>query len=300
LIGGEKRTIGLMRVRQACWAVMALSFLALVPLQQEVDRQISAQRRIEELLYVPSGRLLRPVCLGHEGLVADIYWTRAVQYFGRKRIDRATEFELLGPLLRITTELDPHLIVAYRFGAIFLAEKTPWGAGHPEEALQILRRGIVANPRYWRLWQDVGFIYYWDLKDYPRAAEAFRVGSERPGAHLWMKAMAASVAAQGGATSTSRLLWSEIYSQAGNESMRRSAVEHLQALQAREEMDQINALLKTYEDRAGRPAQSFRDLAVAAMLKGVPEDPSGAPYIVTSDGHAGLGPGSKINLTLLQ
>ncbi len=288
------------RARRTCWAVLALSFLVLVPLQQEVDRQIGGQRRIEELLYVPSGPLLRRLCLGHEGLAADIYWTRAVQYFGRKRIDRATKFDLLGPLLQITTELDPNLIVAYRFGAIFLAEKTPWGAGRPEEALQLLRRGIVANPSYWRLWQDVGFIYYWDLKDYPRAAEAFRVGSQQPGAHLWMKALAASVAAQGGAISSSRLLWSEIYNQAENESMRRSAAEHLLALQAREEMDQLNALLKAYQDRAGRPAQSFRDLVLAGILKGLPEDPSGVPYAVAADGHAGLGPGSKIDLTLLQ
>ena len=287
-------------VRRTCWAVLVLSFLALVPLQREVDRQVSSQGRRAELLYVPSGRLLRRLCLGHEGLVADIYWTRAVQYFGRKRIDRATKFDLLGPLLRITTDLDPHLIVAYRFGAIFLAEKTPWGAGRPEEALQLLRRGIVANPGYWRLWQDVGFIYYWDLKDYPRAAQAFRVGSQQTGAHLWMKAMAASVAAQGGATSTSRLLWSEIYSQAGNESMRRSAVEHLQALQAREETDQLNALLKSFQDGAGRPAQSFRDLVLAGILKGLPKYPSGAPYVVTAEGHAAPGPGSKIDLSLLQ
>jgi hypothetical protein len=286
--------------RRTCWAVLALSFLALVPLQQEADRQMSAQRRTEELLYVPSGRLLRRLCLGHEGLVADIYWTRAVQYFGRKRIDRATKFDLLGPLLRITTELDPNLIVAYRFGAIFLAEKAPWGAGRPEEALQLLRRGIVANPSYWRLWQDVGFIYYWDLKDYPRAADAFRVGSQQPGAHLWMKALAASVAAEGGAISSSRLLWTEIYNQAGNESMRRSAAEHLWALEAREEIDQLNALLETYQEGVGRPAQSFRDLVLAGILKGVPKDPSGVPYVVTTEGHAGPGPGSKIDLSLLQ
>ena len=295
--GGMWRPSG---IRRTCGAVLALSFLALVPLQREVDRQVSSQGPMAELLYVPSGRLLRRLCLGHEGLVADIYWTRAVQYFGRKRIDRATKFDLLGPLLRITTELDPNLIVAYRFGAIFLAEKSPWGAGRPEEALQLLRRGIVANPSYWRLWQDVGFIYYWDLKDYSRAAEAFRVGSQQPGAHFWMKAMAASVAAQGGATSTSRLLWSEIYSQAGNESMRRSAADHLLALQAREEMDQLNALLKSYQDRSGRPAQSLRELVLAGILKGLPKDPSGVPYIVTAEGCAAPGPGSTINLLLLQ
>ena len=297
---GAIRASGPARVRRACWALLALSFLALVPLQQGVDRRMKAQGQSEESLYLPSGPLLRRLCLGHEGLVADIYWTRAVQYFGRKRIDRATEFGLLGPLLRITTELDPNLIVAYRFGAIFLAEKAPGGAARPEEALQLLRRGIVANPSYWRLWQDVGFIYYWDLKDYPRAACAFSVGSRQPGAYLWMKALAASVAAEGGAIATSRLLWLEIYNQAETESMRLNAAEHLWAIEAREEMDQLNALLKTYKESADRPAQTFRDLVQAGILRGLPGDPSGVPYIVGADGRTALGPGSRVDLALLQ
>ena len=108
---------------------------------------------------------MRQLSLGYEGLLADIYWTRVVQYFGGKRVAHSTEFKLLGPLLQITTDLDPHLLIAYRFGSIFLADKPPRGAGEPLEALALLHRGVVANPDYWRLWEDVGFVYYWDLKD---------------------------------------------------------------------------------------------------------------------------------------
>ena len=195
-----------LRGRRSRWVILIASFLALVPLQRALDRQLTAQRRLEELLYLPSGKILRRLALGHEGLLANIYWTRVVQYFGRKKLDHSARFDLLGHLLQITTELDPQLVIAYRFGAIFLAEKSPAGAGQPQAALHLLRRGIVANPNYWRLWQDVGFIYYWDLKDYASAARAFQTGSERPGAHLWMRVLAATVAAEGGKTGTSRLL----------------------------------------------------------------------------------------------
>jgi hypothetical protein len=58
---------------------------------------------------------------------------QVVQYFGRKHASYAERFDLLAPLLEITTALDPHLIVAYQFGANFLAPAPPNGAGMPEK-----------------------------------------------------------------------------------------------------------------------------------------------------------------------
>src|SRR3990172_12994226 len=103
--------------RLVCWTLLLASFVGLVPLQCGIDRTLTARDRPGEVLYLPSGKLLRRLSLGHEGLLANIYWTRVVQYFGRKRLGHETRFELLGTLLRITTELDPHLVIAYRFGA---------------------------------------------------------------------------------------------------------------------------------------------------------------------------------------
>ena len=222
--------------RPTRWILLALCFLALGPLQRGIDREKGSLAGFAEAVSVPPGDVLRRLSLGYEGLFADIYWTRAVQYFGRQRLARSARFELLGPLLRVATTLDPHLIIAYRYGAIFLAEKPPAGAGHPEQALELLRRGIVANPDYWRLWQDLGFIYYWHLKDYARAARAFQAGGERPGALPWMKATAAAVAAKGGDLETSRLLWAEIYRQAENDQLRQAALDHLRALEAAEQI----------------------------------------------------------------
>jgi hypothetical protein len=238
--------------------------------------------------------------LGYEGLLADVYWTRVVQYFGRKRLAHSTEFTLLGPLLQITADLDPHLLIAYRFGSIFLADKPPRGAGQPMEALALLHRGIVANPDYWRLWEDVGFIYYWDLEDYPAAARAFQAGSERPGAMDWMRALAARVAAQGGQLDTSRFLWSEIARQAGNEQIRKNAEDHLMALKATEEMTKLDELLALYNSQQGRPARSFQALIAAGYLRTWPCDPSGAPYFLDASGRVRLSPRSSVDLGLLQ
>ena len=277
-------------------AMLVLALAASIALRIRLDREPA--RASPSPVYVASGKTLRRLSLGYQGLVADLYWTRAVQYFGRQKLSGAGDYRYLGRLLRVTAELDPHLLIAYRFGAIFLAEKPPAGAGRPDEALALIRRGIAANPSYWRLWQDLGFIYYWDLKDYAQAAKAFEAGSRQPGADLWMKTLAASVAAQGGELATSQLLWSQVYSQAGNESIRRSAREHLAAIRAAEDIAQLNRLLEEFREREGRTARSIGDLRRAGMLPGRPADPSGVAYEVGNDGQAALGPGSRIDLRL--
>ena len=282
-----------------CWLLLAGGFVALWPIQRAIDRGSEGFGENAETLYFTSGKALRLLSLGHAGLLADIYWTRAVQYFGRKRIAHARRFELLAPLLQITTELDPHLLIAYRFGAIFLAEKPPEGAGEPAQALQLVRQGIVANPGYWRFWQDLGFIYYWDLKDYRTAARAFETGSEQPGALIWMKAMAATINAQGGDFQTSRVLWSEVYLQAETEIVRRSAVAHLAALRADEDIRELNALVTRFRNERGSEPRSLNSLVQAGYLKALPLDPSGVPYVLGIGGKITVGPQSKIDRHLL-
>ncbi|MGH9404535.1 MAG: hypothetical protein ACRD3D_01725 [Terriglobia bacterium] len=260
----------------------------------------AAQHPSTQPSYISSGAWLPQLSLGYEGVLADIYWTRVVQYYGRSRLAGHSDFEMLGSLLQATTVLDPHLVVAYRFGAIFLAEKPPGGAGRPEEAMQLLRRGMVANPEYWRFWEDLGFIEYWDLRDFRAAAKDFSAGAARPGAPIWMKTLAASVATQGGELRTSQALWSEVYRSAGNQAIRQSALEHLAALQAAEDIRSLDAALNVYKDREGRAAHSFDDLIAAGILSGVPRDPTGIPYALNSSGTAELAPSSRIDLRLAQ
>src|SRR5204862_2752938 len=111
--------------------------------------------------------------------------------------------DVLWRLLCVTTALDANLVIAYGFGAMFLSQAAPSGAGRPDLAVQLIRRGIQANPSYWRLYEDLGFVYYFDLKDYQKASDAFLEGSKKPNAQLWMKVMAARVAAEGESFATS-------------------------------------------------------------------------------------------------
>ena len=102
-----------------------------------------------------------------DALLADVYWIRALQHYGRERLkpSEARRYELLYPLLDLATTLDPRFTIGYRFGAIFLAEPHPGGAGRPDLAIALLKNGVARNPEKWDYYHDIGFIYYWNLHD---------------------------------------------------------------------------------------------------------------------------------------
>jgi tetratricopeptide (TPR) repeat protein len=272
--------------------------------------QIDAMRShasIEDVLYIRSSAALRRMSLGYTGLMADLYWTRAVQYYGNKHHNDADpHYELLGPLLNITTDLDPKLVIAYQFGASFLAPASPEGAGQPDQAVALLEKGIRSNPAVWRLYHALGFVQYMERKDYVAAADAFERGSRVPNAHPFLKLMAAKMAQKGGEFETARMLWTMTYDSSEDPMIKDNAAGHLLALQAEEDLDGLNKIIALYRQQTGRNPKSWRELGTANMLPGVPVDPVGFPYILAADGqifvrhpekikylHKGLPPGYK-------
>ena len=71
-------------------------------------------------------------------------------------------------LLDLTTTLDPHFNIAYRFGAIFLVHEPPNGPGRADQAIALLEKGSRRNPTRWQYAHDIGFIHYWYTGDYRR------------------------------------------------------------------------------------------------------------------------------------
>ncbi len=121
---------------------------------------------------------MRRAALSYDTLLADVYWIRALQHYGgeRQKPGRERRYDLLYPLLDLATTLDPRFTVGYRFGAIFLAEPHPGGAGRPDQAIALLKKGVAFNPDKWDYYHDIGFIYYWNLHDYQNAADWFGRG----------------------------------------------------------------------------------------------------------------------------
>src|SRR5262249_40265847 len=148
----------------------------------------------------------------------------------------------------------------------------PRGAGRPDLAIQLLERGIQANPEHWRLNQDLGNVYYLELKDYPKAGEAYLEGSKKPGSAPWMKVMAARFLEKGDSRETAVMLWSELYESSTDETLKDNARINLQLLRADDDIERLNLSVEQFVKHAGRPPHSFRELVQAGMIAGEPLD----------------------------
>jgi tetratricopeptide (TPR) repeat protein len=272
------------RITIVASSLLVVCLTASVLLLRTIDRERTGAT-LEEVLYISSPTLLKRMSLGYDGLLADVYWTRAVQYFGDKLTRGSDHFNLLAPLLEITTTLDPHLLVAYEYGANFLAPKIPGGAGEPQRAIKLVEFGIRNNPNLWRLYYDLGFIYYFDLEDYDKAEKAFADGVKLPNTHQIMPLMAAKMAEHAGNIDTARLMWVTTYQTTRDPSVKSNAVAHLNALQVDQDVTILEQLVSRYREHTGRLPQSFSDLEAANLLRGIPTDPLGHTYKLMPDGH---------------
>jgi hypothetical protein len=275
--------------KSAAWLlllVLPAGFAGVWRLQRKINAERDAMHQEQDEVLVRSPKLMKLVTLEYGTLVADIYWTRAVQYYGGKRLGQDANLESLWPLLDVATTLDPNLLPAYRFGATFLSQPEPRGAGRPDLAVQLLERGLTSNPEYWRLYQDLGNIYYLELKDYGKAGQAYLEGSKKKGAAPWMKIMAARFLEKGESRETSAMLWGELYESSTDPAIQENARVNLELLRADDDIEHINEIAQKYTAKTGRAPKSVRELVQAGLIAGEPADPRGVAYVIGAVGQA--------------
>lgn len=292
-------------------SVLSVTLVAVVLLAAAIQVQACREREFpqppvdEDAVYVQSGLAIRRMTGAYSGLAADVYWIRALQHYGgtkRRLMDRprapepppmlaapaTSEYGSLYPLLDITTSLDPLFAIAYRFGAVFLAEPYPGGPGRPDLAVALLEKGLRARPDKWEYMEDIGFVQYWYAHDYKAAAQWFDKASHAPGAPWWLRSLAATTLAEGGDRRSSRLMWEAIRQSADNEWLRRDSERRLTQLRALDEIDALQRQVDAFTSRTGAAPGDWTAVVRAGLLRGIPVDPTGTPYELTPEGRVRL------------
>ena len=278
-------------------ALVVALMAAIVSLQHTQGRlEAATPDTAENLLYVRSPAAMTRMALSYDAVLADLYWIRAVQHYGGTRLstDPDKQYDLLYPLLDLTTSLDPRFNVAYYFGSTFLAEAPPDGPGRPDLAIVLLEKGLRAQPDKWEFAQWIGFVHYWWRHDYAQAAEWFQRAGDLPGAPFWLAQLAATTLAEGGNRQSSRLLWQEVARTGVNEAFRNEAVRRLQQLDAMDQIDQLFQIVELFQQRYGAVPRNWDDLGRAGYLRSLPVDPTGVPYRLEA-GSVALGEGSRLS-----
>jgi hypothetical protein len=230
-------------------------------------------------------------------VAADLSWIRALQHFGAERLSppgHVRTYALLYPLLDLTTTLDPYFSIAYRFGAIYLGEEYPDGPGRPDLAIALLKKGVAAQPTKWQYMMDLGFVYYWHLRDYKTAASAFERASAMPGAPSWLRPLAAVTLAEGGHRAASRSLWRQL-EQSEEPWLHDSARLRLAQLDAMDVIDSLHARVRAFREAHLDEPATWERLVSARLIPGIPLDSSGTPFVLdATTGAITVAPQSKL------
>src|SRR2546425_1697336 len=211
--------------------VIFVGLASIVTISRLIDsRRPSMDEKVEEEQLYINGKTVKKISLGFNGLAADWYWMRSLQYVGRKVLNTPGDLQLddlgqlnlrlLAPLLDTATTLDPEFMEPYEYAAVVLP------GVNVDDAIRITRKGIAANPSAWRLYQHLGYIY-WQQKDFKAASEAYGQGAALPGAPHWMEAMKARMVGEGGSRETAREIYLRMYQEAGDDQGKGMARRHL-------------------------------------------------------------------------
>jgi len=278
-------------------AVIAVGFAAVFVLSNFLERAKPAlpEDYVDRDLAL-QGAKLKGFSLGLEGLLADWYWMQSLQYIGDKVVASKEHINLenlnslnprlLYPYLDNATDLDPHFMAVYSYGAVVLP------AIDAGQAIKIAEKGIKNNPYEWRLYQQLGYIY-WRLGNYEKAAEIYTEGSRIAGAPAFMKLMSAKMKSEGGSREIAREVYLQMFEESDDRQAKEVAALRLLELDALDERDAIRAALQNFKEKTGRCAAGLPEILPLLRNVKLPTgkdfridksnnlvDPTGAPYIL--------------------
>ena len=242
------------------------------------------------------GGSLKGFALGLEGLIADWYWMQSLQYIGNKVVKSEGDINLenltalnprlLYPYLDTASDLDPQFMAVYSYGAVVLP------AINAEQAVKIAEKGIRNNPQEWRLYHQLGYIY-WRLGDYEKAAEIYARGAEIKGAAPFMKLMAAKLKSEGGSRETAREIYRQMAAETEDKQAKENAELRLLELDSLDERDAVRTVLRNFKEKQGRCPNNFQEILPQLLNVKLPGnkdfrvdnqknlvDPTGAPYVL--------------------
>ena len=263
--------------------IAGLVFIS-IPFQKNIDKERSKFRAIENTIRL-SPKILKTMALGFDEIVADIYWLRALQYFGNPEIKKTEKNpEVMYKYFDIITELDPKFINAYRFGGTFLAEPEPFGLNNFNKVSSIFDKGRKNNPENFRLPLEQAFLYFIHSDDKITASEFFIEASKKPGLTEHRKAsfkgMAASALSKGGERELARQIWIDIFDNSLDQGRRNFALMNLNEMIDQDLEDKLTQYALLYENEYGSFPTSIDDLLKLKQVKKIPEDHKGNKFVI--------------------
>ena len=127
-------------------AALVLMLGASILLINKADATKTRDWNQDQLTYLPSGKLLKPMAMDLDEAVADLLWIKAMMYFADAYVT-GKGYGWLGHMLDIVTTLNPRMHYAYEFGGVVLTKEKQ----QLPKTMRLLERGVREFPKDWRI-----------------------------------------------------------------------------------------------------------------------------------------------------
>jgi hypothetical protein len=235
-----------------------------------LDHERDAVARVEQLAYLPKGEYLRIGVLGYRQLVADMIWLQAVQHIGASR-DTQQGYRWTYHAVDVLTDLDPTFVPAYQATGVFLGVL----AGHADEGVAILDKGIRHNPAIWQLPFLAGYISYYERCDPTAGGEYLRQAAQVPGAPGYLPKLAARMTVESGDPTAALEFLDRFSRSVTDERVRQALLVRMKEVVQEKDLLFLEASVRHYHRKYGRtPA----DLMLHGVIPQLPVDPMGGQY----------------------
>ena len=263
------------RVVRGAAGLAAVGVLGLVMVGSSARLQQAARASVPaEVVYLPDARLLRPLVLGYDNVLADLLWFRTISYFGG-HFETDRSYPWLARMCDLVTDLDPRAEHVYRFAGLIL----PWEANEADEGIRLLEKGVRNLPDAWELHYYLGMSRYFFKDDPDAAARDLGTAARLPGAPPLVARLAAVMHGRASNPATTVQFLRELLKNAETEQMREVLTSSLQDAEFGLAAAAIDGAVDRYRQKFGALPPSLGALFTSGIASGqLPPDPFGGQW----------------------
>ena len=263
------------RVLRGTAGIAAVALLSVVLVASSTRLQRAASAGVSsDVVYLPDARLLRPLVLGYDNVLANLLWFRTISYFGGHfETDRA--YPWLARMCDLVTDLDPRAEHVYRFAGLIL----PWEANEVDAGIRLLEKGVRNLPDAWELHYYLGMTRYFFEDDPDTAARDLGVAARLPGAPPMVGRLAAVMHGRASSPATTVQFLRELLKNAESEQMKEVLTRSLEDAEFRMAAGAIEGAVGAYREKFGEAPPSLDALFARGIVQGqLPPDPFGGRW----------------------
>jgi hypothetical protein len=264
------------RVLRVAAGVAAVGLLGVVVTATSVRLQALAPESsgAAEVVYLPDARLLRPLVLGYDNVLANVLWFRTISYFGG-HYEGDRQYPWLARMCDLVTDLDPRAEHVYRFAGLIL----PWEAKDVDEGIRLLEKGVHNLPDSWMLHYYLGMTHYFFKSDSDAAAEYLAKAARLPGAPPLVTRVAALMYGRRANPGTTVQFLRELLKNADSDQMREVLTRSLEDAEFRATAAALQPVVEAYQKQFGSLPPSMDAIFERGILRGeLPKDPFGGKW----------------------